>query len=90
MKQLVCLLVVFAMSFGSINLAVAAGKKKDPEAKFKKLDKNSDGKLSLEEFVGKRTGKKKEKAEKIFKKKDKNADSFLTLEEFKRKKKKKK
>ena len=88
MKQLVCLLVVFAMSVGSIDLAVAAAKK-DPEARFKKLDANNDGKLSLEEYVGKRTGEKKEKAEKAFKKKDKDGDGFLSLEEYKPKKKKK-
>jgi Ca2+-binding EF-hand superfamily protein len=81
-------LVVFAMSFGSIDSAVAAAKK-DPEARFKKLDKNSDSKLSLEEFVGKKTGEKKEKAEKAFKKRDKDGDGSLTLEEFKGKKKKK-
>ena len=42
----------------------------------------------MEEFVGKKTGKKAEKAKKAFAKRDKNDDKFLSLEEFKTKKKK--
>jgi hypothetical protein len=62
----------------------AEGKKKpDPEAQFKKLDANSDSKLSLDEFKGKRTGDKATKAEGQFKRKDKDSDGFLSLEEFK-------
>ena len=65
-------------------------KKKDLDAQFKKMDKDSDGKLTLEEYKGKRTGKKAERAEKLFKRLDKNSDGSLTLEEFKTRKKKKK
>ena len=66
------------------------GKKPDPEEVFKKRDKDGDGKLSLEEFLGKRKDEDKVKAEKVFKRKDKDSDGFLTLEEFKAKPKKKK
>jgi hypothetical protein len=64
-------------------LLSAQEKKADPEAQFAKLDANSDKKLSLEEFKGKRTGEKADKAGEQFKKLDKDSDGFLTLEEFK-------
>jgi hypothetical protein len=66
----------------SMTTAYAADKK-DPEEVFKKLDKDNDGKLSLTEFIGKRTDEKATAAEKTFKAKDKDGDGFLTLEEFK-------
>lgn len=56
---------------------------KSPEERFSKMDRNGDKKLSLDEFVGKRTGEQKEKATKRFGKLDKDSDSFLSLEEFK-------
>ena len=37
-------------------------KKKDPAAAFKKIDANSDGKVSLEEFTAGKDGTKKERA----------------------------
>ena len=69
------------------NLATAAEeekkakKKPDPAARFAKLDKDSDGKLSAEEL---KAGfkKKPEMAEKILKAKDKNKDGSLSKEEF--------
>ena len=56
-------------------------KKADPAARFAKLDKNSDGKVSAEEL---KAGfkKKPEMAEKILKAKDKNKDGSLSKEEF--------
>jgi hypothetical protein len=55
----------------------------DPEVAFKRMDKDSDGKLTLEEFKGKRTGDMATKAETQFKKMDKDSDGKVTLEEFK-------
>ena len=59
-----------------------AKEKASPEAAFKRKDKNSDGFLSLEEFVGKAADAAKTKAEEVFKKKDKDADGKLSLAEF--------
>jgi Ca2+-binding EF-hand superfamily protein len=64
-------------------LLSAQDKKPDLEAQFAKLDTNSDKKLTLEEFKGKRTGDKADKAGEQFKRLDKDKDGSLTLEEFK-------
>ncbi len=81
------LLAVVIISFGATSLEAArpdaAAPKKSPEERFAKLDANSDGKLSLDEFIGKRKDDKKPMAEKQFKKKDKDGDSFLSVDEFK-------
>jgi len=78
-----------------LTLALAAGlcaplmlsaqdkKNQDPEAVFKRLDKNSDNKLSKEEYLGNTEGEKKTKKEDRFKNLDKDKDSYLSLEEFK-------
>lgn len=79
MKKLLALLVVFGLCAPAV---MAQEKKADPAEQFKKLDANSDGKLSKEEFLGKRKGDKATKAEETFKKKDKDSDGFLSLEEF--------
>jgi Ca2+-binding EF-hand superfamily protein len=64
--------------------AMAEEKKKPtPEEQFKKMDADSDGKLTKKEFIGKRKGEKQTQAETMFTKKDKNKDGSLDLEEFK-------
>jgi Ca2+-binding EF-hand superfamily protein len=72
------------------------GKQPDPEAMFKRLDTNNDGKISKEEFAkfaeimrekvkekakGKNAGKG---ADAIFARLDANGDGYLSLEEFKK------
>jgi Ca2+-binding EF-hand superfamily protein len=85
MKQLLCSLLVLVIGFAAVGMAQAAEekakKKADPEAVFKKLDANSDGKVTMAEFTAKK--KDKEAAEKQFKAKDKDGNGELTLEEFK-------
>jgi hypothetical protein len=59
-------------------------KRPDPAEAFKKLDTNSDGNISLEEFKASPMGKKDAtKAEEAYKKMDKDSDGKLTVEEFK-------
>lgn len=50
-----------------------------PEERFKKLDKDGNGSLSLDEFRGKKSA---EEASEAFKKLDTNGDGSLSLEEF--------
>ena len=51
-----------------------------PEDMFKKLDSNSDGSISLDEFKAGPAGKKDAaKAEEVFKKKDKDIESGVLL-----------
>ncbi len=71
--------------------AAEAGKKAppSPEAMMKALDKNTDGKVSKEEFMASPGAKKDEaKAGERFGKMDKDKDGSLTLEEMTPKKKK--
>lgn len=82
MKKMFTLALTAMFALGSATLVSAADDKKkpDPAARFKKLDKNSDNKLSLEEFTA--GAKDKAKAEKAFANKDKDKDKNLSLEEF--------
>jgi hypothetical protein len=60
------------------------GQRPNPEEIFKKLDANSDGAVSLDEFkASKRAQQDPAKAEAAFKSMDKNADGQVSLEEFK-------
>jgi hypothetical protein len=89
MFRLILAIAVLAAG-ASFSLAADPAKpKKSPEERFAKADKNGDKKLSLEEFLGKRSGDAKEKGTKRFEKLDKDGDQSLTLEEFKTVKKKK-
>lgn len=86
-RFLLCVAAAGVLAFGVVVPGMAADDAK-AEAAFKKMDKNSDGKVSEEEFVGKRTGEKADKAKSQFKKLDKDSDGSLSLEEFKAAKKK--
>ncbi|HEX4150541.1 MAG TPA: hypothetical protein VHY20_16200 [Pirellulales bacterium] len=61
-----------------------------PEDMFKKKDTNGDGKLSMDEYVGKQSGEKADKAKERFAKLDKDGDGSLSLAEFEAGAKKKK
>ena len=74
---------VVLSSFGSLASAKPDKPAKSPEERFTKLDKNADSKLSLDEFIGKKTDEAKEKASKRFKKLDTNSDESVSLDEFK-------
>lgn len=77
MKYLPAIVAILALT---APLGMAKDKEKaTPEERFKKLDTNGDGKLSLEEFTGKKDA---EKAKEEFTKLDKDSDGFLSLEEF--------
>ena len=67
-------------------------KKPNAEKKFKKIDKNDDGRISLVEFKNKKAKKEvsEAKKEKRFAKIDADSNGFISLEEFKKSKKRKK
>jgi len=85
MKKLLSWTLALSMvlGLGAVYASAAQKAKAEPEELFKRMDKNSDGKLSADEFKGKRDGDKADKALAAFKKMDKDNDGFLTLEEFK-------
>jgi len=57
---------------------------KSPEVRFKQMDRNDDGKITFDEYKGRKKGPEEiEAAEQRFKKIDKDGDKKLTLEEFK-------
>ncbi|HEX3659214.1 MAG TPA: EF-hand domain-containing protein [Pirellulales bacterium] len=81
MRRLVLGLFAMVAIVGFVAPAVAA-EQKSPEEIFKKKDANGDGKLSVDEFVGKAEGEKADKAKARFAKLDKDGDGSLTLAEF--------
>ena len=57
--------------------------KMDPAEAYKKMDKDSDGKLTIEEFKATPRWKKDPtKADEMFKRRDKDASGDISLEEF--------
>lgn len=87
MTRLACgfaavLLLVFSMVPAPSALGAEGKPKKPAEERFAKIDKDGDKKLSLDEFVGKKTDEKKEKATKRFSKLDKDSNESLSLDEF--------
>ncbi len=86
MKRMLTWVCLFGFLAGVIGEAAAQEepkKKPDPEAAFKKMDKNTDGKLTLEEFKANKKNKALENADKQFARLDKNSDKSVSLEEFK-------
>ena len=85
------LVVVVAgcISAGSALAADGAKKGADkprptPEERFKKLDKDNDGKVTLAEFTAAvKDDQKKQTMETVFKKMDKDNKGFLTIDDFK-------
>lgn len=81
---LCALLLTGGLTLMAADKADKANKPKlSPDEMFKRMDKNSDSKLSKEEFLGKREGEAKTKAETQFTAKDKDKDGSLSLDEFK-------
>jgi len=88
MKRLLTWVCLFGFLASLVGEAAAEDKKpekkkRDVEAVFKKLDADSDGKLTVAEFKGKKKGKALERAEKIFARLDKDKNGSVSLEEFK-------
>ncbi|MBK8090489.1 MAG: EF-hand domain-containing protein [Verrucomicrobiaceae bacterium] len=88
MKVITSILTLLAIA-ATVNAAEGdkkpegAKKKADPEAMFKKLDSNSDGSISKEEWAASPQAKKDAaKADKMFAGKDKDKDGKITKEEF--------
>jgi Ca2+-binding EF-hand superfamily protein len=77
---LFALLVATSFSYGADAEKKGDKPKADPEAMFKKMDANGDGKVSKEEFL--KGAKDAAKKEEQFTKKDKDKDGSLSKEEF--------
>ena len=87
MRRLLLCALVLGLGMGNVwgEEKKEEKKKPDPAEVFKKKDKDSNGSLTVEEFMGKKTSEdpaKAEKAKKAFAAKDKDNDMKLTLEEF--------
>jgi cytochrome c556 len=85
MKKLLSACVIAAIFVGvgsSASFGQDKKEEKKPEDVFKQRDKNADGKLSEEEYVGNAKDDKAEKAKARFARIDTNSDKSLSLEEF--------
>lgn len=83
-KVLSALALATSLSYGEEDAAKPEKKAPDPEKMFKKLDADSSGSLSLEEFKASPRGQKDPvKAEEIYKKMDADSKDGVSLEEFK-------
>ncbi len=82
MKKILALAVIAGM-FMPLMTDAQEKKGKTPEERFAALDKNSDKKLSEEEFLAPIAEDKKEKGKSRFAMADKNSDKHLSLEEYK-------
>ena len=80
MKKILAMVVAFGMC---MPMVMAQDKGKSPEERFKALDKNSDGKLSKDEFLASVADDKKDKAGERFAAMDKDKSGDLNLEEYK-------
>lgn len=82
------------LAIGGASSEVFAAKgnkpKPTPEEAFKKRDKDNNGAISADEFIGKKAGDKAAAAKKAFQKKDKDNSGSLSFDEFKGKGKKNK
>jgi Ca2+-binding EF-hand superfamily protein len=84
MLKKICVLAVVAGMFLPVLGTAQEKKGKTPEERFAALDKNSDKKVSKEEYLAQYTdAEKKTKAETRFATADKDKDGNLTLDEFK-------
>ena len=81
MKKLLSLAVMAGFA-ASVSLAAPAQTTNpNTQKRFDRADKDHNGKLTLEEFIGNNT-KNKDRKEKRFHRLDKNGDGVITLDEF--------
>jgi len=85
MKKIVWMLSVLAVTLGLSGMAAAeeGAKKGKGKDAFAKMDTNSDGKLSEEEFTAGKSDKALENAKKKFATLDADKDGSVTKEEMK-------
>jgi Ca2+-binding EF-hand superfamily protein len=89
MHSLVNLAVFSGLLLGLATASPLRGEKeRTPQRTIAKLDKNGDGKLSLEEYSG-RNDKRKESRTRHFRKLDRDGDGFVTPDEYRGKTEKK-